>query len=345
MMMLLTKGVLAAFVLFCITGCNEHAIHKDKNDVHALTKEDAHEHGEHDKHAGETPDAHGHESGDAHESGEEIGLTPEMIQMAGIKTGKLSMGRIRKTVNLSGEIGFNEEALVHITPRFAGIVREASRRVGDNVEAQSIVATIESNESMNHYSLKTPISGRVIEKHAAVGEYVSETESMYIIADLSTVWVNLAVYPKDAALVKTGQYVRITQVGSDISAEGTIRYVTPVVDPQTRRITARVELPNVNGQWRPGTFVNASVDAGISKEIPVVEKDAVQILNDKPVIFISDEVNFFRPVGVSTGESDSFYVHITGGVEAGVEYVKQGAFELKAKIITSSLGGHAGHGH
>ena len=130
------------------------------------------------------------------------------------------------------------------------------------VKAGDVVAVIESNESMAPYSLKAPLSGRIIEKQAVPGEYASEEKSIYVLADLSTVWVNLAVYPKDADKVKVGQKVSITVVGSDTTTIGTVYYVTPVIDAQTRAITAYVVLPNDDNAWRPGSFVHAHMESG-----------------------------------------------------------------------------------
>jgi cobalt-zinc-cadmium efflux system membrane fusion protein len=166
-----------------------------------------------------------------------------------------------------------------------------------------------------------------------------------MLADLSNVWVNLAVYPKDAALIKPGQKAVITAVGTDLRTEGAIDYLTPVMDPQTRRLTARVVLPNGNNTWRPGSFVNAHVEVGEGENGLVVDKNAVQILNDKTVVFIQQEPGRFKPIEVTTGGSDSRKIRILSGLKEGAEYVNNGAFELKAKIVTSSLGGHAGHGH
>jgi len=267
------------------------------------------------------------------------------MKMAAITLEKAETGRIKVTLDLSGEIGFNEDRYVHITPRFPGIAREARFRVGEYVKEGDIVAVVESNESMTLYSLKAPIAGRVIRKHITPGEYLSGQESVYDIADLSTVWVNLAVYPRDASIVKPGQKVAIAAVGSDISATGTINYVTPVMDEETRRITARVVLPNANNAWRPGTFVNARIDVGEGEQCVVVGKNAVQTLDNKSVVFVQHEPGFFKPVEVTVGESDSQRVRIRAGLAAGAEYVGSGAFELKAKIVASTLGGHAGHGH
>jgi cobalt-zinc-cadmium efflux system membrane fusion protein len=153
------------------------------------------------------------------------------------------------------------------------------------------------------------------------------------------------VYPKDADKVKPGQEIAISAVGSDASAVCTVYYVTPVIDAQTRTITACVVLPNVDNAWRPGSFVHAHMETGEGIEGLVVNKNAVQILDNKTVVFIQHEPGSFKPVEVVTGENDSRNVLILSGLNAGDEYVNNGAFELKAKIVTSSLGDHAGHGH
>jgi cobalt-zinc-cadmium efflux system membrane fusion protein len=337
-----------------------HGAHEgEAHDAHEGEAHDAHEGEAHDAHEGEAADAHEGEAADAHEGeaadaheGEvadahegEITITPEAMAMAEITSAKAKVGRIDVSLDLSGDVGFNEDRLVHITPRFSGVAKEARFRVGEFVNAGDIVAIIESNESMTQYSLKAPISGRIIEKHVSAGEHVSVEESIYMLADLSSVWVNLAVYPKDASKIKPGLKVLISAVGTENVADGVIQYVTPVVDIQTRRIIARVVLPNKNGIWRPGTFVKAHVVVGKGDEGVVVEKSAVQILNDKNVVFVQHEPGSFKPVEVTVGESDSRLIRITGGLNTGVDYVNNGAFELKAKVVTSSLGAHAGHGH
>jgi cobalt-zinc-cadmium efflux system membrane fusion protein len=159
------------------------------------------------------------------------------------------------------------------------------------------------------------------------------------------VWVNLAVYPSDAARVAAGQKVTITAVGSEAVSSGAISYITPVVDAQTRTITARVVLSNRDNSWRPGTFVKASVALGGGRAGVVVEREAVQTLDTERVVFVQHEPGRFKAVVVTTGEHNGQQVLIISGLAAGQEYVRGGAFELKAKIVTSSLGAHAGHGH
>ncbi|MBU8933180.1 MAG: efflux RND transporter periplasmic adaptor subunit [candidate division Zixibacteria bacterium] len=274
-----------------------------------------------------------------------VNLSLEAQKMAGLTFARVAPGYIVKTSELPGEVGFNEDRLVHIAPRFAGIALEARCRVGSYVNAGDIVAVVESNESMNSYSIEAPISGWIIERHITPGEYVSGESSIFALADLSTVWVNLAVYPKDAGMVKSGQEVLITAIGSKQQVTGTIDFVTPVLDILTRSSTARVVLPNPDNVWQPGTFVHAQVVTEAGERGLVVEKEAVQLIGEESVIFVVESPDEFVAVEVVVGDSDEHHVRIIEGITEGTEYVAAGAFELKAQIVTSSLSGHAGHGH
>jgi len=274
-----------------------------------------------------------------------VELTTEAVKLGGIEISTTKHERIERTIELPGEVGFNEDRLAHIAPRFAGLALQANYRVGDYVEVGEVVAIIESNESMNSYSITAPISGWVIARHITTGEFVSQENSIYIIADLSTVWVNLAVYPKDANRIKKGQTATLYAVGSKNKTNGLIEYITPIMDSRTRSATARITLPNPDNTWRPGTFVQAAIVTEKGVENLAVEKNAVQYLDEKSVVFVVDAPNRFRPVEVVTGDSDDYHIQILNGLGEGIKYVSQGAFELKARIITSNLDAHAGHGH
>jgi len=317
----------------------------------AQQTDDAHnDHEGHDHDDEENHDGHDHADEDDHEGHDHgdqlvVELTPEAMKLAGIKISSVGQGHIARTIELPGEVGFNEDRLAHISPRFAGIALKANCRVGDFVEEGMIVAVVESNESMNSYSIKAPISGWIIDRHITSGEYVSEENSIFVIADLSTVWVNLAVYPKDMDRVRKGQIAKIKVVGIENIATGSIEYVTPIMDLRTRSLTARITLPNPDNQWRPGSFVQATIATEAGDEGLVVERSAVQYLDEKSVIFVVDGPGRFEPRDVITGDSDSGYIQILSGLDVGTEYVSAGAFELKAKIVTSNLDAHAGHGH
>jgi cobalt-zinc-cadmium efflux system membrane fusion protein len=339
--------VALAFALVLSTGRlmaqdeHDHDHEQPAEAVHAESEDEHEGHGE-EMESDSPADPHDQED---HTDELIVELTPAAAEMVGLKMSTVSHGRVGSLIELPGEVGFNEDQLAHISPRFAGIALEVKYRVGDYVEAGSAMAVVESNESMNPYTITAPMSGWVIDRHITPGEFVSQENSIYVIADLSTVWVNLAVYPKDCDCVLSGQVARIKSIGGTNSTEGTIDYITPIIDLRTRSATARITLPNPDNIWRPGTFVQATVATEGKEETLVVEKAAVQYLDDVKIVFVVDGPNKFRPVEVIAGESDDRYTQIVSGLDEGVEYVSQGAFELKARIVTSNLDAHAGHGH
>jgi cobalt-zinc-cadmium efflux system membrane fusion protein len=243
-------------------------------------------------------------------------------------------------------VGFNEDHVVHITPRFGGIATKVLKKLGQHVRKDEELAIIESNESMAPYALRSPMSGWIIEKHISNGEFVGEETSIYVIADLSDVWVNLAVYPKDSRHIEMGQRVTLESVANDLHAEGVISYIGRAYNEDTRRLTARLTLPNPAGAWKPGMFVKGTIAVESTDDRIVVDRDAIQIVNQKPTVFIVKGKNEYEPTHVVTGESDERLIEIVSGdIRLGDHYVARGAFDIKAHLVTGSMDAHAGHGH
>jgi multidrug efflux pump subunit AcrA (membrane-fusion protein) len=193
-------------------------------------------------------------------------------------------------------------------------------------------------------SVRAPFAGVVVEKHVTRGELLSGDESIFTIADLSSVWVDLSVYQKDLPFVRKGQRVHIS-VGRGIpAADGRIAFVSPIVDRQTRTATARIILSNPNGIYRPGLFVTAEIDVSGAAAAVVIPKAAVLRIESENVVFVpGDEGLVAKPVRL--GRSSRTHVEILEGLQGGQRYVAVGAFKLKAELVTSGLGAHAGHGH
>lgn len=329
-------------------GHQEHSDHQDGDEK--VAEHQGEGHGEHE---GEAPNEHaGHEEkGEGHagpdEGGPEVGLSAKAMEIAGITIDKVKVGKISEIIELAGEVGFNEDRVANVVPRFPGIVKQVHKNLGDYVTAGESLASIESNESLSSYKIKSLISGRVIEKHVTLGEFASEESTVYVIADLSTVWVNLAVYAKDVQNVRVGQMVTIEAIGNNLQTEGKISYIGPVYNEQTRNLVARVVIPNSKNIWRPGTFVRGIVPLEAHGSVMVVSENALQRIGEKLCVFVPEkgEKNVFRAVEVVVEERDGTNAHVISGLSVGDEYVTKGAYELKGKLITSSLGGHAGHGH
>ena len=170
------------------------------------------------------------------------------------------------------------------------------------------------------------------------------TESVYTIADLATVWVDLAVHGADLPAVVAGTPAEIRSSFHPGRAEGSVGIVIPQVDEGTRTATARVVLENGAGTWRPGMFVTADLRLPAAERPLVVPRLAVQTIQGENVVFVPSGAGFVTRI-VRLGTSDAARAEIVAGLGAGDAYVAKGAFELKARLLTANLDPHAGHGH
>ncbi|MHB8810982.1 MAG: efflux RND transporter periplasmic adaptor subunit [Desulfobulbaceae bacterium] len=192
------------------------------------------------------------------------------------------------------------------------------------------------------FEIKAPLAGTIIEKHMTLGENVNADTDVFTIADLSTVWVDINVYQKDLVNIRKGQTV-VIEIGHGIaSATGTIAWVGPQVDETTRTAKARMELPNPDGDLRPGLFVTARVGVGSTPANIVVPKSALQSFEERTVLFVRTDKGF-EPKPVEVGRQNGTKVEILSGLEAGQSYVSQGAFTLKAQLSKGAFGD--GHNH
>ncbi|MET0322218.1 MAG: efflux RND transporter periplasmic adaptor subunit [Duganella sp.] len=204
-----------------------------------------------------------------------------------------------------------------------------------------------SVRDLNRLELRAPFDGVVMEKHLALGEAVKEDAIVFTLSDLSTVWAEVAVPPKDLSLMRVGETVTIKATAFAAEAQGKIIYVGELLGEQTRTAKARVAVANPDRSWRPGLFVTVDVLSGhadAADAAPAVNlaiaADAVQTLEDRPVVFV-EVAGGFRPQPVTLGRSDGKLTEVLQGLQAGARYVAAGSFVLKAELGKDS----AGHAH
>ncbi|MEZ5940241.1 MAG: efflux RND transporter periplasmic adaptor subunit [Planctomycetaceae bacterium] len=127
--------------------------------------------------------------------------------------------------------------------------------------AQQVDELERSGKADSRLHLCAPISGTVIEKRATEGQYVKEGDVIYQLADLSTLWLMLELYPEDAAVIRYGQKV-LAEVQSQPGrhVEGRVAFIDPNVDPKTRTVGVRVVLANASGSLRVGDYAKAVID-------------------------------------------------------------------------------------
>lgn len=300
------------------------------------------EHDDHEEHVegDDHQDHEDHEDHDEHEAEEGVvRLTPAQVAAADLGIAVAGPATLRERLPLYGVIAPNAERVRDITPRFPGVIRSVARRPGDTVRAGETLATVESDESLQTYSITAPLAGVVIARDANPGEQTGD-RVLFTVADLGTVWVEVALFPRDRARVRAGQRVRVRSGGTGQEADGEVAWVAPFGSTANQTVTARVLLDNRDGHWSPGLYVTAEV---LLAETPVpvaVRNEALQVLDRATVVFAGTS-DGFRPRAVSTGREDGEATEITGGLEAGTRYVARNSFILKAELGK----GEAAHEH
>jgi cobalt-zinc-cadmium efflux system membrane fusion protein len=256
-------------------------------------------------------------------------IAADVARDAGIDTRVAGPATISDELVLYGAIAPDATRVRAVHARFAGVIRSATRNVGDSVRSGDALATIESNESLQTYTVTAPISGTITARHAAPGEQ-TDAEALFEIADFSSVWAELDVFSRDRARLKTGLAVAVTGDNGAAGA-GSIDYLAPVGNRASQSVTARVVLDNADGRWTPGQFVEGRVTIGTTPVEIAVPLAALQRFREFDVVFA--QVGETYEVRMLTlGRRDANFVEVRGGLEPGTRYVTANSYLIKADI-------------
>jgi cobalt-zinc-cadmium efflux system membrane fusion protein len=192
--------------------------------------------------------------------------------------------------------------------------------------------------SGGRYALTAPFAGTVVARDAVAGRSAAADRVLVELADLSTMWANLEIPEADAGLVRPGQRVRIRlDALRGRILEGKIARVASAVDPASRTVRARVELPNEDRSLKAGLLLRATVEVSADQDAILVPREAVQRAEGRSLVFVRTGKGVFDPVAVEVGDASGDLVAVKG-VDAGAEVVTTGAFLLKTEILKDSIG-------
>jgi membrane fusion protein, heavy metal efflux system len=265
------------------------------------------------------------------EHSDSVAMSDAKVAAAEIELAKAAPAVLHDSLLLNGMVQANQESLVQVTPRFPGVVREVRKRIGDRVEKGDVLAIVESNQSLTPYELKAALAGTIIDRQTTLGEYVSEQKPAFVIADLSTVWVDFSVYRRDLSRVRVGDQILIDPADGGPKIEAKISYVSPVGSSETQSALARAALPNAEQRLRPGLFATGRLTLSAKKVAVAVKSSALQILENRTVVFVRDGGKF-EARDVEIGERDPDFVEVTFGILEGDLYAAKNSFIVKAEL-------------
>lgn len=281
---------------------------------------------------------------EAHEEEGPEGVTiPEAsAQASGIVVSVAGPGVIQESLILTGRIVLQPSARADVHAPYPGPVRAVLLNVGDTVRQGQTLARVESAESLQTYSISSPINGIVLDRQTNIGDVTSEAP-LFVVGDLSRVQAELNVVVRDIGRVAPGQTVVITGLdGTNGGVQARIATVLPTADVHSQTIIARAPLAiSTASPFRPGMAVRGNVVLAEEQVSVAVPRDAVQTFESQTVVFVRVGADTYEVRPVSIGRSGSDTIEITAGLAPGEAYVSENAFLVKAEIGKDS----ASHGH
>ncbi len=317
------------------TSSSEEGEGHEGEEGHAHEGEEVHreEQGE-----GEGHDEHGEAEGEVH--AEQTRIDPETAKAAGIETAQVGPAQIRETRVLQGQVQYDVQRVRRAMARYPGVILRLNASIGDRVQDGAVLAEVESDDSLQTYAIRAPIAGIVTQQLANVGE-ITPRRGLYVIADLSHVWVDLAVFRSDQAQVRVGQPVQVRSLDAQLEATGKIGFIAPVSSALSQSTTARVFLDNPKKTWRPGMAVTGEVTVQEVQVPLAVRNSALQPFEGANVVFVREGDNTYEPRALELGRTNGNHTEVLSGLDLGTEYVIENSYLIKADIEKAS----AEHAH
>jgi membrane fusion protein, heavy metal efflux system len=377
--------------------------------------------------AGEEPAEEHHDEGhhedEHHDEGPAgvVEISAEAIERIGLATERAAPRALDGRRGTTGEVGFDETRLAHVTPRVEGRLVAVPAELGHSVARGAVLAVLDSVElgeakaaylrararrevvaraferesslyedqivseqrvldaeaesreasadlaaarerlrllglddgeidalawddpEASRVAVRSPFAGRVVEREATLGELVDPEHRLFTVADLSTVWLWIDLYERDLAHVGVGDRVevRFDALPGETHA-GAVAYVADQLDPGSRTVRARVDLPNPERRFKPGMFARVDLGgpAGAAPEVLTVPREAVQRDGGAAVVFVRVGPRRFERRAVEIGRITDEHAEVLAGLAAGDEVVTRGVFLLQSEASAESIGGH-----
>jgi membrane fusion protein, copper/silver efflux system len=246
----------------------------------------------------------------------------------------------------------SDSSLANIENQIVSAIRE--RLINMGLADDDIKQLADEKKATSDIILRSPVSGHIIEKNIASGQFVDPGQNLFTISDLSHIWVLANIYETDLNKIKIGQNAVLkSDITSSAPIDGKVAYIYPTISDKTRAAQIRLEFNNPSLNLKPGMYVDVELDYGGSDAL-VVPADAVLDGGELQYLFVVHDKIHFEPRLVKVGQTFDDYVEILSGIMEGEEVLTSANFlidsESRLKAALSGMGGTSttapsGHKH
>jgi Cu(I)/Ag(I) efflux system membrane fusion protein/cobalt-zinc-cadmium efflux system membrane fusion protein len=200
-----------------------------------------------------------------------------------------------------------------------------------NLPEEEIRTLDEKRQAPEAVVFRSPASGFVIEKQALQGMHVMPGQTLYKVANLSTVWVEADVYEQEMALARVGQRATVTlDAYPGESFQGRAIYIYPFVEENSRTVKVRFQFENARGRLKPGMYANVEIQGTEARGLTVPANALLDSGTDK-VVFVAEGDGYFTPRTVKVGRNLGDRIEILDGVKEGEQVATGATFFLDSE--------------
>jgi cobalt-zinc-cadmium efflux system membrane fusion protein len=221
------------------------------------------------------------------------------------------------------------------------MARTEVRRAEEALEHLGVTnAEDPSGESGEYIPVRSPLHGVVLEKEITQGTAVTVGSPLFVVADLTELWAVAEIDETELPLVKPDRDVelRVAAYPGETFA-GRITFVADTVNPKTRRVTVRSQVPNPDGRLKPEMYAALTLSAGEPRDLLAVPSRAVQEVRGRPIVFVRTTEGSFERRDVALGPEDEGWVEVRSGLKEGEAVATTGSFLLKSELLKGTMAG------
>lgn len=197
-----------------------------------------------------------------------------------------------------------------------------------------------TGESGEEIPVPAPLAGVVLEKHVTAGTAVTPGTPLFVVSDLSVLWVLAEIDETRLPLVARGRPARVAVAAyPGETFPGVVAFVGDAVNPKTRRVTVRCTVPNATWRLKPEMYARVSLGEETPREVVVVPERAVQEMDGRPCVFVEGKDGKLARRDVALGGAEAGWVEVRSGVSAGEKVASEGSFLLKSELLKGSVAG------
>ena len=207
------------------------------------------------------------------------------------------------------------------------------------IKQMTTSGVIESHREVSQTNVRAPFNGVITNLNVVEGETVETDREMFTVADLSVVWVQANIYETDIRVIRKGVPATVSvDAYPGETFTGQITYISDILDPKTRTVKVRCEVPNPSGRLKLDMFVTVEIPTPTGRSAVMIPATAIQQINDQPVVFVRLNAKDFQRRLVQIGARDGDFVEVASGVKAGESVVTHGSFQLKSIALRDLIG-------